>query len=118
MDKRKLLLLKFLLDKCSDGGYKVLDTAKLYSAHKKYNDNFKALENDLNFLKTYKYIDIKYIDKTNTCLCILDNSRIFQENLKLERATRRGYATSLIVNMIVSGLMAFVGAFLAVILTR
>ena len=117
MDKRKLLLLKYLLHNC-DSGYKVLDTAKILSTCKKYKNEYAKLAEDIEFLKSYKYIDVKYIDNKNICLSMLDNTRVFQENLKSERSTRRGYLMSLIINMIFSGVMAFVGEFLAIIITR
>ncbi|MGN0960928.1 MAG: hypothetical protein ACI4PF_01865 [Christensenellales bacterium] len=117
MDKRKLLLLKYLLQKC-DNGYKVLDTSKVLMANKKYKGNYSSLEQDINFLKSYKYVDVKYIDESNICLCVLDNTLIFQENLKSEKSTHKGYISLLLINILVSGVMAFLGAFLAIILVR
>ena len=117
MDKRKLHLLKYLLNTC-DNGYKVVEVQKIFASNKKYKNNFAILQEDVNFLKSYKFIDVKYLDETNICLSILDNTRIFQENLKSERGTRKGYIISLLVNMLFSGVMAFIGAFLAIILTR
>ena len=117
MEKRKLQLLKILLNNCSEG-YKVLEVSKIYNSIKKYRGNFAVLEEDLNFLKTYKYIDLKYVDENNLCYCVLDNTRIFQENLKSERGAHKSYLTSLILNMLFSGLMAFAGAFIAIILCR
>ena len=73
---------------------------------------------DVDYLKTYKYIDVKYMDEKNICLCILDNTRIFQENLKSEKSAHKGYMTAMLINIVVSGFMAFLGAFLAIILTR
>lgn len=117
MNKRKLLLLRCFLNNC-DGGYKVIDVSKLFLANKKYKGDFATLEEDVNFLKTYKYIDVKYIDDKNICLCVLDNSKIFQENLKLSRSQNFKGMTMAIITMILSGIMAFLGAFLAIILFR
>ncbi|MBQ7351688.1 MAG: hypothetical protein IJW59_02330 [Clostridia bacterium] len=117
MDKRKLNLLRYLLNKC-DNGYKVLEVSKILVSLRKYKNCFEFLHDDLMFLNQYKYIDVKYVDEESVCLSILDNSRIFQENLKSEKGTRRGYITSLIINMLFSGIMAFIGAFLAIIITR
>lgn len=117
MDKRKLLLLKYLLNNC-DSGYKVLDISNIFDANKKYKDNFKNLQNDITFLSQYKYIDVKYIDESSICLSVLDNTRIFQENLKVEGKTKRSYIISLVINMIFSGVMAFCGAFLAILLFK
>lgn len=115
MDKRKLLLLKFLLNNCNEG-YKVIETSKFYSAIKKYKGNFAWLESDIDYLKRYKYIDLKYIDDNNVCLSIMDNSRILQENIKVERNLAKQMKLYMVITMIVSGLLSFVGAFVAVLL--
>lgn len=117
MDRRKLLLLKFFLNNCSDG-YKVLDNERIIEKFKKYKSNFKLLEEDVDFLKKYKFIDVKYFDDISICLTILDNSNIFQANLKSERVTNRKNLLAIIVSMFFSGFMAFIGAFLAIIITR
>ena len=117
MDKRKLLLLKYLLNNCSDG-YKVLDTHKLMSSIKKYKQNYKLLEEDINYLKSRKYLDLKYIDENNLCLSVLDNSRILQENLKMDSSTKKEILGITMLTMFISGAMAFLGAFLAIILFK
>jgi len=117
MDKRKLKLLNFFLNSCNNG-YKVIDNSKIFSAIKQYKSNFEFLKFDIEYLKTYRYIDLKYIDECNVCLSILDNSRIFEENLRLNKFSKKSYFVSLIINATISGLMAFIGAFLAIILTR
>ena len=117
MDKRKLLLLKYFLNNC-ESGYKVIETSKIFSSIKKYKGNFQSLSEDINYLKQYKYIDVKYLDETNVCLSILDNSHVLQENIRSDRSVNRKHLCYMFFSMILSGLMAFVGAFLAIILTR
>lgn len=112
MDKRKLLLLKYLLINCSDG-YKVLDTTIVMNAIKKYKNNYDNFEKDIDFLKQMNYIDLKYIDENSLCLSIMDNSRIFQENLKVNRSFKKEYLLLMVLTMILSGIMAFLGGFLA-----
>ena len=99
MDKRKLLLLKYLLNNCSDG-YKVLDTDKVLQSNKKYKGNYEQLEEDILYLKSRKYIDLKYIDSSNLCLSVLDNSRILQENLKMDSTTKKEYLNATIFTML------------------
>jgi len=115
MDKRKLKLLKFLLNNCNDG-YKVVETNTIYKLIKKYKNNFEYLQEDIKYLKQRKYIDVKYVDKDNICLSVMDNTRIFQENLKVERESKKEMYFMMIITMIVSGVMAFLGAFLAIII--
>lgn len=117
MNKRKLLLLKYLLQRC-ESGYKIVETPKVIAYLKKHKATYDILVEDINFLQTYKYIDLKYIDESNICYTVLDNTRILQENLKLEKSAHKGYLSVLIINIFVSGLMAFIGAFLAVLVLR
>ncbi len=114
MDKRKLLLLKYLLNLCGDG-YKVIETSSVLSSLKKYKNDYNALEKDINFLKSRKYIDLKYTDENNMCLMVLDNSRILQENIKLDNGKKNGLTYMLLINAIFSGIMAFIGSMLAII---
>ena len=117
MEKRKLLLLKFLINNCGDG-YKVIDVSKIYSVIKKYKGDFVLLSSDINFLSQHRYIDLKHIDETNICVSILNNSHVFEDNLKSDRSVNRKYLISILINMLFSGIMAFAGAFLAIIMTR
>ena len=117
MDRRKIKLLKYFLNNCEDG-YKVIEVSKLFQAIKRYMSNFKMLEEDMDFLKKYKYIDVKYIDEVNICVCVLDNSYIFQENIKSNKGTNKKYILTTLISMIFSGVMAFLGAFIAVLLLR
>lgn len=117
MEKRKLILLKYFLNNCTSG-YKVIETAEIYAKNKKYKKDFQLLQEDISFLKKYKYIDVKYIDEINICVSVLDNSHILQENIKSERNVSRKHLSIMLLNMVVSGVMAFIGAFLAIILIR
>lgn len=117
MEKRKLVLLKYLIENCGDG-YKVLDIKKIFNKIKKYKNNFNMLSKDLNYLSQHKYVDLKHIDESNICVCILDNSHVYQDNLKSDKLANRKYLISVVINMVVSGIMAFAGAFLAIILIR
>jgi len=117
MDRRKLSLLRFFLKNCNEG-YKVIEVSKIYDLIKKYKSNFNYLESDVDFLKKYKYIDVKYLDEINICFSVLDNSYVFQENLKSDKQINRKYVLFMIISMLLSGTMAFVGAFLAILIIR
>lgn len=117
MNRRKLKLLKYFLNHCDDG-YKVLEIKNITKIIRKYKYNLKLFEQDIEFLKKNKFIDVKYIDNIELCVAILDNSHILQENLKSEMSVNRKYLITTIINIIFSGLMAFIGAFLAIIMTR
>lgn len=115
MDKRKLLLLKYLINNCGDG-YKIIETESVFSAIKKYKNDYSALEADIKFLKSRKYIDLKYIDENNMCLFVLDNSRVLQENIKIEKGNKKDLIAMMIVTAITSGIMAFIGSFIAIMI--
>ena len=117
MDKTKLRLLKYILKHCKDG-YKVLDIQNVLKCIKKYRGKFEMFEKDINYLKQMNYIDLKYIDNSNFCLAIKDNTRIFQENLKIENHSKKHLLLIMIFSAIASGIMSFVGAFVAVMMLR
>ncbi len=117
MDKRKILLLKYLTAKCGNG-YKVLETSTVLAELNKYKKDYGEFKNDIEFLRSRKYIDVKYIDEDNICLLVLDNSRVLQENLKIEHGNKKSLVFMMILTSILSGIMAFIGSFLAIMILR
>ena len=115
MNRRRLLLLKYLLNNSSDG-YKIFDTSKLMTINKKYKNNFELFEEDIKYLKQMKYIDVKYIDEINVCLSVLDNSLILQESIKKSSKTNKREVVLMLMTAILCGVMSFAGCFLAIIL--
>lgn len=115
MDKKKILLLKYFM-KNSGEGYFILDIAKIFSCIKKYKNNFDLLKKDVEYLKSLNYIDVKYLDKESVCLAIMDNSRILQENIKNESNIQKKFVFYMLIAAGLSGIMAFLGAFVANIL--
>lgn len=112
MDRRRYLLLKYFLNNCKDG-YWILEIAKLFSALKKYKSNLEILKKDVEYLKSLKFIDVKYFDDESICLSIMDNSKILEANIKNERSTQNKFIMFMLISSICSGIMAFIGAFLA-----
>lgn len=117
MEKRKLALLKYLIQHGSEG-YKVLEVSVILSDLKKYKGRADALLSDINFLASNKFLDVKYVDDISICYSVLDNTRILQENIRSEVSTRRNFLRALILTMILSGVMSFLGAFLAILILR
>lgn len=112
MEKRKLLLLKYLMNHSKEG-YFILDIAKIFSRLKKYKNNFELFKSDIDYLKSLNYIDVKYLDNDSICMSIMDNSRIYEVNIKNETSMHKKFTFHLIVSAIISGIMAFIGSFLA-----
>ena len=117
MDRKKLLILRFFLNNCEEG-YKIFETNKLFGIVKKYKGDYELLEKDIQYLSRMNYIDLKYMDKDNVCLCIKDNSRILQENLKVEKSSKNQLVFYMFLTVILSGVMSFVGAMLANLIIR
>jgi len=117
MDDRKLKLLKYLLDHCGEG-YKVMDTQQVIAVIGKYNGSFELFEQDIEFLKQMDYIDLQHIDEDNFCLSIEDNSKIVEENIKVEKKSKKFLRYVLFLSMLVSGMMSFLGSFVASLLFR
>ncbi len=117
MDKKKIILLKYLTKNCGDG-YRVLETKKVLSAMRKYKGDFDALKTDIEYFAKRKYVDLKYLDENSICLTIQDNLHILEENLKVEEKSRKRFESMLIIFSCVSCVMAFLGAFLAILICR
>lgn len=116
MDKRKINLLKYLLKECGEE-CKVLDTTNVLNKNKTYK-SYEQIKKDIEFFSQRRYVDLKYIDKDNICLCMLDNSRILQENLKIESNIVKKFVSMLLVFTICSLVTSFIGAGLAILIFR
>ena len=115
MNKRRLLLLKYLLNN-SNEGFKIFDSQKVMTISKKYKNNFELFCEDIKYLAKMKYIDVKYIDELNVCLSVLGNSLILQESIKKSSKSSKKLVLLMMVMAILCGIMSFVGSFIAIIL--
>lgn len=115
MNRRRLLLLKYLLNNTNEG-FKIFDTMKVMSISKKYKNNFEMFQDDIKYLSKMKYIDVKYIDEINVCLCVLGNSLILQESIKNNGKTAKRDVFMMFMTAILCGVMSFAGCVLAIIL--
>lgn len=117
LDKKTSATLKILNAICEEGTYKVIDYNNLISKFpNRYKVNKEALDQNLNYLKTGQYIDIKYAENDTYCLCVLPKGRMVLEDASRENRTMSRVNKMLILTMFVSGIMAFAGAFLAIYL--
>lgn len=117
LDKKTTATLKILNAICEEGTYKVIDYNNLISKFpNRYKVNKEALDQNLEYLKTGQYIDIKYAENDTYCLCVLPKGRMILEDSTRESKTIKHFNKMLIITMFVSGIMAFLGAFLAIFL--
>ncbi|MBE5757548.1 MAG: hypothetical protein E7345_01275 [Clostridiales bacterium] len=115
MNKRRLALLKYLLNNCGDK-YKIFDTSKLLTINRKYKNNFTLFSEDVKYLKQMNFIDVKYIDEVNVCLLVLGSSIVMQENLKKEHKLAKRDVYIMLFTALLCGITSFIGCVLANIL--
>lgn len=112
MNKRKIKLLKYLLDNC-DNGYNVIEISSIFKSVKSYKNLYDLLLEDINYLKLKNYIDLKYVDNENICLAIMDSSKLLKEDFKVDNREKKELFIFMILTMFGSGIMAFIGALIA-----
>lgn len=117
LDKKTSEFLRVVRKLCGDGSYKVVDVKTLLeNSPKRLRLKEDSINDMLKYLEDQEYIDIKYSEKEVYCLAILTKSRVLFENVKNEEKTRAGLKKFLIWSLILSGVMSFLGAFLAILL--
>lgn len=119
MDLRTEKFFELINDLCKDGNYKVLEIEEILSLlPKKYHFTYKDLQNMLKYLSEHDFIDVKFVDEKSLCVASLPKGRLHLENqLKEDRASTT-YKKLFIASMVVSGLMSFIGAFVATLLLK
>lgn len=118
MDKRSERLLKFI-NEIGGESYKVIELTEVISKMpSKYNFTIQDIQNILNFLNQREYIDIKFVDDKNMCVASLPKGRLYFENILKQNQVTKAYRKLFITSIIVSGIMSFVGAFLAIYLFK
>lgn len=119
MDKLTEKLLKIINDIVKDGNYKVIENSEILSKMpKKHNLSIDDLKNMIKYLTERDYIDVKFIDDKNLCVASLPKGRLHFENILNQTKTTSAYRKLFLASMLVSGIMAFLGAFLAVFLFK
>ena len=113
LDKRSEKLLKYI-NNLGGESYKVIELVEILDKlPKKYHYTIKDIQNILKFLEEREYIDIKFVDDKNMCVAALPKGRTYFENILQQNQITKAYRRLFISSMIVSGLMAFLGALIA-----
>lgn len=119
MDLRTEKFFELINDLCKDGNYKVLEIAEILAMlPKKYHFSYEDLQNMLKYLTEHDFIDVKFVDEKNLCVASLPKGRLHLENQLKEDKASDTYRKLFISSIVVSGLMAFLGAFVAVLLLK
>lgn len=119
MDKRTEKLLKIINELCNEGSYKVVEVSEVLSKlPKKFNLSVEDLQNMVKYLEERDYIDVKFIDDKNMCVSSLPKGRLHFENILSQNKITNAYKKLFICSIIVSGVMSFLGAFLAILILK
>ena len=85
LDDRTLTLLNIINEQCQNGGYKVFEIQEILSSFPpRFIIDKQALDESLSILSAREYINIKYQDELEICVCSLSKGRLENEN-RLQR---------------------------------
>ena len=115
MDKQNTKLIKYLNSLNDDGNYKVYEFSQLTRDLRRSKE---SLNNDLQYLSLNEYIDIKYQDNDVVCLCLLTKSRMLEEQSVTKIYGLSVITKTILISGIFNAIMAFLGAFVALLLIR
>lgn len=117
IDKHAEHLLKFLNNIVKDDSYKIIEIPTLLASYKrKENINESELNSIVAQLEQREYIDKKYSDKDVYCLRVLPKGKVhFEEESDLVKQIAK-LKRSFVFYVLLSGVVAFLGATIAVLL--
>ena len=106
-----------MVNECSEGAYRVIDTAELINAlPKKFKPDDATVSLCMDYLEKGNYISIKYKDAKMYCVSPLPFARQILENESNEREkTKKMYKIGSLLYILVFA-CAFLGSFLAIII--
>ena len=118
LDKFGLKLLNILLSTSENSEYVVISFEEIKSKFTKKEINDTILENTINYLNNNGYIKIKYIDEIEMCYAVLSKARQESENFLIEKKSKKSAGKLMVLNIILSCISAFVGAFMAILIVH
>lgn len=119
LNKTNATTLKVLNLICEDDTYKVIDYDNLISKFpNKAKCKKQQLEQSLEFLRAGQFIDIKYSENDTYCLSVLPKGKMILEESLFESNTLSKFSKLLIFTSLSSGIMAFFGALVAVLIFK
>ena len=113
LDKRSKSALRFFVEECSEGSYKILETEDIIRRlPKNLKVDAEGVAQIIKYLENGEYISVKYADTDPYCLCPLPFGRQFIESFDQEEKLRKQNKFSAIKNAV----SAFIGSTLGAIL--
>ena len=117
LDERSKIVLNYLVNECSEGAYRVIDTAELINAlPKKFKPDDATVSLCMDYLEKGNYISIKYKDAKMYCVSPLPFARQILENESNEREKTKQLYNIVSLLYILVFACAFLGSFLAIII--
>ena len=113
LDKRSKSALRFFVNECNEGSYKILETEDIIrQLPKNLKVDADAVAQIIKYLENGEYISVKYADGDQYCLCPLPFGRQFIENIDQEENHKKQNRFFALKN----GLTAFIGSLLGAML--
>lgn len=86
LDKRTESVLSGINTLCAEGTYKILETEEILAVlPRKFKIDADGLKQMVKYLKDRDYIDVKYSDEQQYCLCTLPKGRLYFESVGKEK---------------------------------
>lgn len=111
LDKLGVRLLKTIKNMCNAESYNILECAELINAVSDKMD-VDMLKKYIEHFVSLGYIDVKYSDEKQICLCILPKAKVVDEEIALKQKTNKGFIKLAFIVALIGIISGFVGAFL------
>jgi len=89
LDVRSKYVLKFIVNECNEGTYKIIDATDIISfLPKKYKADTENVAQIIKHLENGDYVSVKYSDEEQFCLCPSPFGRQFIENEDIQNKNK------------------------------
>ena len=118
LEQKSKLVLKFLIQECPNGSYKIIEAKDIISSMPiKYKMDYEAFDNILSYLERQDCISIKYDDNNIYCLCVLPlGYEIFENEIKNKKEDKK--SSNLWLILIINLLISFAGGILGTVIAH
>ena len=117
LDKRSKSALRFFVDECSEGSYKILETEDIIKhLPKNLKVDADAVAQIIKYLENGEYISVKYADADQYCLCPLPFGRQFIENIDQEENQKKQNRFFALKNGLTTFIGSLLGAFIGTLI--
>lgn len=116
LDLRSKEILKFLVDECNDGAYKIIDADEIIdSLPQNIRIDSENLTQTIKYLENREYISVKYADNQQFCLTPLPFGRQFVETEEIQNDKQKNFSKLSTKICFFVFIFAFLGSFLGIL---